>query len=276
MHAGKLTNYLEIKRRYHLVTTANEEQLKTCARWINESKRGVVFTGAGISTESGIPDFRSPGGLWERFDPSELSFQNFQSNPRSRRTYWEFYRENWRLSKDVKPNRAHLAVASLEKLGKIVAVITQNIDGLHQAAGNTAEKVFELHGNMWEVRCLSCNALYDWEEILSALEEGKHVEDCGYCGGLLKPATVSFGQSLPLQTLKDAQEYCMSCDLLICIGSSLVVYPAAGLPELAKNSGARLVIINRESTPKDRIADLVIRGEVGEVMSEIMNLLDGS
>ena len=110
------------------MTAVNEEQLKTCARWINESRKGVVFTGAGISTESGLADFRSPGGIWDRFDPSELSFQNFQSNPRSRRNYWEFYRENWRVSKDVKPNRAHLAVAALEKLGKIVAVITQNID----------------------------------------------------------------------------------------------------------------------------------------------------
>ena len=165
------------------MTAMNEEQLKICARWINESRKGVVFTGAGISTESGIPDFRSPGGLWERFDPSELSFQNFQSSPRSRRLYWEFYRENWRLSKDVKPNRAHLAVADLEKRGKLIAVITQNIDGLHQAAGNTAEKVFELHGNMWEVRCLSCNALYPWEEIFNDLEKGKEVEKCGHCGG---------------------------------------------------------------------------------------------
>ncbi len=256
------------------MTAMNEEQLKICARWINESRKGVVFTGAGISTESGIPDFRSPGGLWERFDPSELSFQNFQSSPRSRRLYWEFYRENWRLSKDVKPNRAHLAVADLEKRGKLIAVITQNIDGLHQAAGNTAEKVFELHGNMWEVRCLSCNALYPWEEIFNDLEKGKEVEKCGHCGGLLKPATVSFGQSLPVQTLRDAQEYCKICDLLICIGSSLVVYPAAGLPELAKSSGARLVIINRENTPVDRVADLVIRGEAGKVMSKILRLLD--
>ncbi len=256
------------------MTAVNEEQLRTCARWINESAKGVVFTGAGISTESGIPDFRSPGGIWDRFDPSELSFQNFQSNPRSRRTYWNFYRENWMVSRDVKPNQAHLAVASLEKLGKIAAVITQNIDGLHQAAGNMAARVLELHGNMWEVRCLSCNALYPWEEILSALDEGKNVENCGYCGGLLKPATVSFGQSLPQQTLKEAQEYCMSCDLLICIGSSLVVYPAAGLPELAKSSGARLVIINRESTPKDKVADLVIRGEAGGIMSGILNLLN--
>jgi NAD-dependent deacetylase len=256
------------------VTGEKEEQLEMLARWINESRWGVVFTGAGISTESGIPDFRSPGGIWDRFDPSELSFQNFVSSPKSRRNYWEFYREYWKKASGVQPNRAHFAVATLERYGKVVAVITQNIDGLHQAAGNNPENVFELHGNMWEVRCLSCNNLYSWENFFNLLEKGGNVENCERCGGLLKPNTVSFGQSLPAQTLKEAEEHCMNCDLLLCIGSSLVVYPAAQLPKIAKDSGARLVIINRENTPLDSIADLVIRGEAGEVMGGVLELLN--
>jgi NAD-dependent deacetylase len=255
------------------MTADNEDKLKTLADSIRESTRVVVFTGAGISTESGIPDFRSPGGIWDRFDPSELSYPNFVSNQRSRKKYWEFYRENWKESAGAKPNRAHLAIAAMERNGKILAVITQNIDGLHQAAGNDPEKVFELHGTMWEVRCLSCNYLYPWKEIFNLLEEEEYVHNCGHCGGLLKPATVSFGQSLPAKTLQDAQHFSTSCDLFLCIGSSLVVYPAAQLPELAKNAGAKLVIINRESTPLDRVADLVIQGEAGDVMSGVLEML---
>lgn len=251
-----------------------EEMLRELAEWIKESRNIVIFTGAGISTESGIPDFRSPGGIWDRFDPSEFSYQNFVSSPVSRRKYWEFYREYWKGAVGVQPNIAHRAVAVLERQGKITAVITQNIDGLHQAAGNSAGKVLELHGTMWEVRCLSCNDCYSWKEIFNLLEEGKEVPDCQKCGGLLKPATVSFGQSLPLETLREAQRVSMDCELFICIGSSLVVYPAAQLPETAKNAGAKLAIINRESTPLDRIADLNIKGEAGEVMTALLALLE--
>ncbi len=251
-----------------------KEMLAQIARWIKESQRIVVFTGAGISTESGIPDFRSPGGIWARFDPSELSYPNFVANPVSRRKYWEFYREYWKGAAGVQPNSAHRAVAALEQQGKVIAVITQNIDGLHQAAGNSPEKVLELHGTMWEVRCLSCNYFYPWEEVFNLLEEGREVDNCHQCGGLLKPATVSFGQSLPVKTLQEAQRCSMNCDLLLCIGSSLVVYPAAQLPETAKNSGAKLVIINRESTPLDSIADLSIRGEAGEIMTGVLELLE--
>lgn len=254
---------------------ARAEILKKLADQIKESNNIVVFTGAGISTESGIPDFRSPGGLWERFDPSEFTYQNFVSHPLIRRKFWEFYRENWKVSSGAQPNIAHRAVAALERQGKLTAVITQNIDGLHQAAGNSPEKVLQLHGTMWEVRCLSCNDdFYSWKEILNLLEEGKDVPGCRKCGGLLKPATVSFGQSLPQDILQEARRVSMNCELFICIGSSLVVYPAAQLPAMAKEAGARLVIINREGTPLDRIADINIKGEAGEVMGSLLELLD--
>lgn len=253
---------------------SGRDKIAALARWLSESRETVIFTGAGISTESGLADFRSPGGIWDRFDPNELSYPRFVSNPVSRRTYWKFYRENWKVSRDAEPNRAHYAVAKLEQLGKLSAVVTQNIDGLHQKAGNSPEKVFELHGNMWEVRCLSCNDLYSWEEIFKLLEEGKEVYNCKLCGGLLKPATVSFGQSLPEEALREAQRLSGRCDLFICIGSSLVVYPAAYLPEKAKNAGAKLVIINREPTPLDQIADMVFRGEAGDVMSQVVKTVE--
>jgi NAD-dependent deacetylase len=243
------------------------EQAKALARLLAESRDTVIFTGAGISTESGLADFRSPGGIWDRFDPEDLSYPRFISSAESRHRYWKFYQQYWLEAMDVEPNRAHFAVARLEKSANLTAVVTQNIDGLHQKAGNGPEKVYELHGNMWEVRCLSCSELYPWEDILALLEEDKEVHNCERCGGLLKPTTISFGQSLPENVLREAQELCRNCDLLICIGSSLVVYPAASLPEQAKNGGAKLAILNREPTPLDRIADLVIHGEAGEIMS---------
>ncbi len=253
---------------------SKEEKITDLARRLAESRETVIFTGAGISTESGIADFRSPGGIWDRFDPNELSYPSFVSNPVSRRNYWQFYREYWKEARDVEPNRAHFALAKLEDLGNLSAIVTQNIDGLHQKAGNSPEKIFELHGNMWEVRCLSCNDIYTWNDIFQLLEEGKEVHSCRQCGGLLKPATVSFGQSLPERALREAQRLSERCDLFLCIGSSLVVYPAAYLPEQAKNSGAKLVILNREPTPLDGIADLVISGEAGDVMSQVVKAVE--
>ena len=244
-----------------------QEQISTLARWLAESRDTVIFTGVGISTESGLADFRSPGGIWDRFDPDDLSYPRFISSAESRHKYWKFYQQYWLEAMGVEPNRAHFALAKLEKLSNLSGVVTQNIDGLHQKAGNSPEKVYELHGNMWEVRCLSCNDFYSWEDILNLLKEDKEVHNCHSCGGFLKPTTVSFGQSLPENVLMEAQELGDACDLYICIGSSLVVYPAAYLPEQAKNKGAKLVILNREATPLDGTADLVIRGEAGEIMS---------
>lgn len=255
---------------------AQKRDVEMLAEWIKESDKIVVFSGAGISTESGMSDFRSPGGIWERFDPSELSYPNFVSNPGSRQKYWQLYREIWKESSAAQPNKGHMAIAALEKdFGKISAVITQNIDGLHQKAGNSPENVYELHGTMWEVRCLSCGQSYPWEEIYNVLKKEEEVEACQNCGGLVKPATVSFGQSLPVDVLKSAQHQSENCDLFIALGSSLLVYPAAYMPETAKNAGARLVIINREQTPLDSKADLVIHAQVGDIMSEALNYVKG-
>ncbi len=258
-----------------IMNSGQEEKIKLLSRLISESREMVVFSGAGISTESGLADFRSPGGIWDRFDPSELSYPNFISNPESRKKYWEFYRENWKVSRDASPNKAHLAVAELDKkYEKVSAVITQNIDGLHQKAGSSREKVFEIHGNMWAVQCLSCNDHYDWEEIYKGLEQGKGVENCMQCGGLVKPATISFGQSLPADVLGKAQHYSSNCDLFFCIGSSLVVYPAAMLPEVAKGAGAKLAILNRDPTPLDDMADVVINGEAAAMMELLLDMLE--
>ncbi len=250
----------------------SRKEIENLAGFIEESRDIVVFTGAGVSTESGVPDFRSPGGIWDRFDPNEMSFQKFTSSEQSRSKYWELYRVCWKEFQGVEPNPAHRAVAELEKRGKLSAVITQNIDELHQKAGNSPEKVLELHGTMWKVRCLQCEAPYSWEEAFHLLEQGKGVENCLHCGGLLKPATISFGQQLPLRTLQEAQQRSTGCDLFISIGSSLVVYPAANMPKMAKESGATLVIVNREPTPFDLIADLVIHGQAGEIMQGAVEL----
>lgn len=245
------------------------EKIEYLSSLIRESSNIVIFTGAGVSTESGVPDFRSPGGIWDRFDPSEMSFQKFISSASSRSKYWEFYRECRKDFQRAEPNPAHLAIAELERRGKLNAVITQNIDELHQKAGNSPEKVLELHGTMRKIRCLDCEAPYPWEEAIRLLEQGEPVGNCSQCGGLVKPATISFGQQLPLRTLEEAQQRTRSADLFISIGSSLVVYPAAFLPEMAKDAGATLVIINREPTPFDAIADLVIHGQAGQVLASV-------
>lgn len=252
---------------------AKEADFKELAGWLTDGGV-VVFTGAGISTESGLSDFRSPGGIWDRFNPAEFTIQRFTASAETRRKFWQFYHENWKVSQGAKPNKAHLAVAALEKMGKLNAVVTQNIDELHQAAGNSPERVLEVHGTMWKVGCLSCGNISPWEDFFQLLEEGKEVGDCSQCGGLLKPATVSFGQSLPMDVLEEAQHQCRQCSLLLCIGSSLAVYPAARMPEIAKSAGAKLIIVNREPTPLDSIADLAIRGEAGEVMGRVLALLE--
>jgi len=253
-----------------------EEKMNNLAHWVKESQRIVVFTGAGVSTESGVPDFRSPGGIWDRFDPQEMTFQKFLSNKESRRKYWDLFHVCWKEFDGVQPNRAHQVMATLEEYGKVTAVVTQNVDGLHQMAGNSPDKVFELHGTMWKVRCLSCDNNFSWKEIFKQLEEGKEIEECERCGGLLKPATIAFGQSLPEEAFDQAYKHILKCDLFLCIGSSLVVYPAARLPQIAKSKGARMVIINREPTPLDSIADLVIIGKAGEVMNEILRMVKES
>jgi NAD-dependent deacetylase len=237
------------------------------AALILESDRIVVFTGAGISTESGIPDFRSPGGIWTRFDPDDFTIQKFMSSERTRKMQWQMLAEG--SLNGAQPNQAHYAVAELERLGKLACVITQNIDNLHQKAGNSPDKVFELHGNMQWVRCMGCDNRFPIEDVLPRLEK-EEVPDCHLCGGILKPDAVLFGEALPQKTLNEAIHHSRHCDLFIVIGSTLIVYPAAYMPMYAVESGANLVIINLSSTPMDSKAAVHISSKAGEAMAKIV------
>lgn len=231
---------------------------------IADAGRVVVFTGAGISTESGIPDFRSPGGIWSRMQPIE--FDDFIASEEMRRESW---RRKIVIDRDMQsaaPNRGHEAIAALVAREICSAVITQNIDGLHQAAGVPDDRVIELHGNATYAACLKCAQRYELAPILKAFEHDETLPTCERCGGLVKTATISFGQAMPVAAMNRAQEETLACDLFIAMGSSLVVYPAAGFPALAAQNGARLVIINREPTDQDTIADLVIHGEIGDTL----------
>ncbi len=235
---------------------------------IINAKRVVVFTGAGISTESGIPDFRSPGGIWSRFDPDDFTYQKFVRDPEARRKQWQMLGEGF-LTTEAKPNPAHYAIAELDKLGKLDCVITQNVDNLHQKAGVPADKVFELHGNMQWAVCLSCGKRYPFERIKARLDKGEEIPDCEVCHGILKPSAVFFGEQLPQKVLQEATLRSSDCDLFIVIGSTLIVYPAAYMPIYATQAGAKLVIINLSSTPMDMEAAVLIRAKAGEAMSRI-------
>ena len=245
-----------------------QELIEQVADLIVQSKKIVVFTGAGVSTESGISDFRSPGGIWTRYNPNDFTYQKFLADPEARKKAWGLYRELWKSG--AKPNRAHHAIAELEKLGKLDCVITQNIDNLHQAAGNSTGKVIELHGTIKWVKCLACSKRYPYEEIEKRLEQGEETPDCEECHGILKTATISFGEAMPVKETAEAERRSSNCDLFIAIGSSLVVYPAAYMPDYALESGAKVVIINLEPTSIDRRATVSIRGKAGEAMSKIM------
>ena len=234
------------------------------------SKKLVVFSGAGISTESGIPDFRSPGGIWERFDPDDFTYQKFVADPEARRKQWQLLGEG-HLTTEAKPNLAHYAIAELDEMGRLDCVITQNVDNLHQKAGVPADKVFELHGNMQRAVCLNCGQLYSFEQIKLRLDGGEEIPDCEVCHGMLKPNAVLFGEQLPYEVLTEASSRASSCDLFIVVGSTLVVYPAAYMPVYAVQAGARLVIINLSSTPMDREADVLINAKAGEAMSRIVD-----
>ncbi|MGZ3512418.1 MAG: SIR2 family NAD-dependent protein deacylase [Thermodesulfobacteriota bacterium] len=247
-----------------------EKELLQIAQWIISSKKLVVFSGAGLSTESGIPDFRSPGGVWDKYDPEDFYFQNFIASEASREKYWEMATEMYETIRMARPNQAHLAIAELEKLGKLDCVITQNIDGLHFKAGNSKEKVLQLHGTAIFVSCLSCKKQYDRDEIQERIKKGEKAPRCNDCDGILKPATISFGQSMPEKETQEAYDRSSRCDLFIVIGSSLVVQPAASMPLVAKRGGARLVIINRDATPYDDLADLVIHAQAGPSTAAIL------
>jgi len=236
---------------------------------IINAKRVVVFTGAGVSTESGIPDFRSPGGIWEKFDPEDFTYQKFVRDPETRKKQWQMLRGG-ELATEPKPNPAHYAIAELDRLGKLDCVITQNVDNLHQRAGVPDDKVFELHGNMQWVVCLSCGRRYPIEQIKTRLDEDEEIPDCEACHGILKPDAVFFGEALPEKVLREATYHSSHCALIIVIGSTLIVYPAAYMPIYAVESGAKLVIINLSSTPMDKQAAVLLRAKAGETMPRIV------
>ncbi|MFM9938013.1 MAG: SIR2 family NAD-dependent protein deacylase [Hyphomicrobiaceae bacterium] len=239
-------------------------------RRIAGAKRIVAFTGAGISTESGIPDFRSPGGIWTKYKPIE--FNDFLSSPEARRESWRRKFATDAVMRKATPNAGHRALARLVETGKMLAVITQNIDGLHQASGIPDDKVIELHGNATYASCLECQRRYELEWVAKIFANDEQLPICTVCAGMIKTATISFGQSMPEAEMERARDVTLEADLMITVGSSLVVYPAAGFPIMAKRNGAAYVIVNREPTDQDEIADLVINAEIGATLSKAVGV----
>ena len=238
---------------------------------IADAKRIVIFTGAGVSTESGIPDFRSPGGIWTKFKP--IYFDDFMSSREARRETWRRKIETDKTMATAAPNRGHQAIASLVSRGKASAVITQNIDGLHQASGVPDDQVIELHGNATYATCLDCGERHELAEIIEPFAKDETLPKCKACESeYVKTATISFGQQMPEEPMRRAQEETLSADLFIAIGSSLVVYPAAGFPVMAKQNGSRLAILNREATELDGYADLVLNAEIGPTLGAAVGL----
>ena len=244
--------------------------VEAARQWITEAKSVVGFSGAGISTESGIPDFRSPNGVWAR--NRTVYFDEFLRNEEDRVEYWRQKVESWPDMRDAEPNAGHLAFVELARQGKLKALITQNIDRLHQRAGLRDEMVLELHGTTTEAACLSCGVRVDMNEAVQRVLDGERAPQCRACRGYLKPATISFGQAMPEDVLAEAKRASESCDVFLAVGSSLVVQPAASLPLLAKHVGAKLIIINRTETPLDPMADLVVHDEIGKVLPAMVGL----
>jgi NAD-dependent deacetylase len=244
--------------------------MERLAQLIVRSERIIAFTGAGVSTESGIPDFRSPGGIWSKYDPEDFTIQRFVSSPESRRAFWKMSAQGALLA-EAAPNPAHYAIADLHSMGKLDCVITQNIDNLHQKSGVPEDRVLELHGNMRRVICLSCRKRFPLPEMLPAVRDGTEIPECRDCKGILKPDAVLFGEQLPIVTLREATRRAQKCDLFIVIGSTLTVYPAAYMPTYAIGAGAALAIVNLTQTPLDHEAQVVIRGKAGEIMPGVMD-----
>lgn len=243
---------------------AADPDIAALERLLQAARRVVLFTGAGISTESGIPDFRSPGGIWTRYKP--IDFDDFLRSEPARREAWRRKFATDPTIRAARPNRGHRAVAALVRSGKASSVITQNIDGLHQESGVPEERVIELHGNTTYAQCLDCRRRYEIEALRLAFERDERSPCCDACGGLVKTATISFGQPMPQQAMRRAESETLAADLFIVAGSSLVVYPAAGFPALARRNGAALAIVNRDPTGFDDLADLVLNRDIGETL----------
>jgi NAD-dependent deacetylase len=247
--------------------------LAEIAGWLRDARSVVVLTGAGISTESGIPDFRGPNGVWTR-DPKAEKLSNlhyYMSDPEVRVASWQarLVHPAW----TAEPNAGHLALAELERLGHLETLVTQNIDGLHQKAGSSSDRVIEIHGTVREVMCMACGERAPMERALDRVRAGETDPPCRSCGGILKSATISFGQGLVAEDLQRAEKVARGCDLFLALGTTLTVYPVAYLPEMALEAGARLVIANAEPTPFDRQAAAVLRGNLGEVLPRLVDLV---
>lgn len=241
------------------------KQVQQLRQLLEAASNIVVFTGAGISTESGIPDFRGPNGIWKKIKP--IDFGDFMASEDVRKESWRRKFSSDTQWGDAEPNAGHLAIAKLARIGKVSHVITQNVDGLHQKSGIPDEQVIELHGNNNYASCLDCGERYEFEEIKTIFSQDETLPYCKKCKGIIKTATISFGQPMPVDEMYKSEQATLACDLFLAIGSSLVVYPAAGFPAIAKQNGASLVIINRDETDLDPICDLVINEEIGPTLS---------
>jgi NAD-dependent deacetylase len=244
------------------------------ATQVKNSRAIVFFTGAGISTESGVPDFRSPGGVWTKYQP--VLFQDFLASESARIQHWQLKKATYELFKTVKPNIAHYAICQFEQRGRLLGLITQNIDGLHKLAGTSDQKLIELHGTDRLITCLDCGKHYAPVAVYENLGEEFAAPTCDVCGGFLKSANVSFGQSMPVIAMRRAQAWSEQAELFIVVGSSLQVQPAASFPVIAKRSGALLAIVNRDPTPLDDLADFVHNGAIGDFFRQLSIMLGDS
>jgi NAD-dependent deacetylase len=248
----------------------NGQALESASSWLSEARRIVALTGAGISTESGIPDFRGPQGVWTKNPKAEKlsDIRYYMADPEVRKLAWQqrVAHPAWQ----ARPNAGHLALVSLERSGRLHTLVTQNIDGLHQLAGNSPQTVVEVHGTMHQVVCMSCGWRGPMQATLDRVRAGEEDPDCQTCGGILKSATISFGQALVPEVIDRALRAAEGSDLLLAIGTSLNVYPVANTVPLAKSSGAKVIILNAEPTPMDSLADAVLRGSIGEILPRIV------
>jgi NAD-dependent deacetylase len=254
-------------------SVVHDHELDRIADLVRSSDRIVVFTGAGVSTESGIPDYRGPNGVWARNAIPHID--TIRTDRASRIEHWQERRTRYPEMLARQPNAGHEAIARLEASGHLLAIVTQNIDGLHQKAGNDPERVIELHGSTHVIVCSSCGRTYSGEDIQARLEAGEEDPRCPVCGGVLRTGTVLFGEPLPERALRTAHAAAKAADLMIVVGSSLVVNPAARLPAIAKQNGARLVIINQSPTPLDGLADVRVNGSAGAVLSGVVDRVLG-
>ena len=253
-----------------MTLSSSTPEIQQVAAWVADAERITVLTGAGISTDSGIPDFRGPNGVWTRNPEAErmATFQDYLADPEVRRRSWQARKSHTAWT--AEPNAGHRALVDLEKTGRLVALVTQNVDGLHQRAGST--NVIEVHGTIWWAECLTCMVRTPMADELARVSDEEPDPACRQCGGILKSATISFGQQLDPDVLDAAARSAASCDLMLAIGSSLSVHPAAGLCDVAVGGGARLVIVNAEPTPYDDMADAVLRGPIGEILPALVEV----